>query len=55
MIEKKLTEEELSEICEDAFINIKEACLRLQERTGCSNKVVIEMLSNLVDFYKAQS
>tara|TARA_Y100001968_G_scaffold258007_1_gene244897 strand:- start:332 stop:517 length:186 start_codon:yes stop_codon:yes gene_type:complete len=55
MNERKLTEQELSEICEDAFINIKEACLRLQERTKCSNEVVIGMLNNLVDFYKAQN
>tara|TARA_Y100001968_G_scaffold281943_1_gene279501 strand:+ start:208 stop:375 length:168 start_codon:yes stop_codon:yes gene_type:complete len=54
MNEKQLTEEELSEICEDAFINVKEACLRLQERTKCSNKVVIDMLNNVVAFYKAQ-
>ena len=54
MNEKQLTEEELSEICEDAFINVKEACLRLQEKTKCSNKVVIDMLNNVVAFYKAQ-
>ena len=48
------TEEELNQVCEDAFVNIKEACLRLQERTKCSNKVVIEMLNNVVEFYKLQ-
>ncbi len=46
-----LTEEELTEICEDAFVCVKEACMRLQERTKCSNEVVIEMLNNVVDFY----
>ena len=48
------TEEELNQICEDAFINIKEACLRLQEKTNCSNDVVVKMLNNVADFYLAQ-
>ena len=48
------TEEELNQICEDAFINIKEACLRLQEKTKCSNEVVVRMLNNVADFYLAQ-
>ncbi len=48
---KSFTDEELREICEDAFINVKEACMRLQERTGCSNEVVIKMLTNVVDYY----
>ncbi len=48
------TEEELNQVCEDAFVNIKEACMRLQEKTKCSNKVVIEMLNNVVDFYDSQ-
>tara|TARA_Y100001968_G_scaffold333757_1_gene399150 strand:+ start:4985 stop:5152 length:168 start_codon:yes stop_codon:yes gene_type:complete len=55
MNERELTEQQLLEICEDAFINVKEACMRLQERTKCSNKVVIDMLNNVVDFYKAQN
>ena len=49
-----LQEEELTEICEDAFVNVKEACKRLQEKTKCSNDVVIKMLNNVADFYKAQ-
>ena len=28
------SEEQLSEMREDAFVNIKEACMRLQERTS---------------------
>ena len=46
-----LTDEELTEICEDAFVCVKEACMRLQERTKCSNEVVIEMLNNVANFY----
>jgi len=52
---ENLSEEELIEICEDCFVNVKEACIRLQERTRCPNKVVIEMLKNLVEYYEAQS
>ena len=48
------SEDELNQICEDAFVNIKEACMRLQEKTKCSNKVVIEMLNNVVEFYDSQ-
>ena len=48
------TEDELNQVCEDAFVNIKEACMRLQEKTKCSNKVVIEMLNNVIEFYDAQ-
>ena len=51
MSESSLGDEELMEICEDAFVNIKEACITLQEKTKCSNKVVIEMLNNVIDFY----
>ena len=47
-------EDELNQICEDAFVNIKEACMRLQEKTKCSNKVVIEMLNNVIEFYDSQ-
>jgi len=47
-------EEQLSEMCEDAFVNIKEACMRLQERTKCSNKVVIDMLNSVSEFYMLQ-
>ena len=48
------TDEELNQICEDAFINVKEACLRLQEKTKCSNDVVVKMLNNVADFYASQ-
>ena len=51
---KHLTEEQLTEICEDAFVNIKEACMTLQEKTKCSNKVVIDMLNNVVEYYEKQ-
>ena len=54
MIQRQYSEEELTEICEDAFVNVKEACKRLQERTGCSNQVVIAMLANVADFYQSQ-
>ena len=50
-----LSEEELNQICEDAFVNIKEACLRLQEKTKCSNSVVIEMLNNVSEYYSSQN
>ena len=45
------TEEQLSEMSEDAFVNIKEACMRLQERTKCDNDVVIKMLNDVTEFY----
>ena len=48
------TEEQLSEMREDAFVNIKEACLRLQERTKCGNDVVIKMLNEVSQFYIMQ-
>ncbi len=51
MLENDFTEEELTEICEDAFVNIKEACMRLQEKTGCSNEVVVSMLGSVAEFY----
>ena len=47
-------EEELSEMREDAFVNIKEACMRLQERTKCANQVVIKMLNEVSQFYITQ-
>ena len=49
--DKKYSDEELSEICEDAFVSVKEACIRLQERTKCPNNVVVEMLNSVADFY----
>ena len=48
------TEEQLSEMYEDAFVNIKEACIRLQERTKCSNEVVINMLNDVAKYYLLQ-
>ena len=54
MTKKSFTDEELTEICEDAFVNVKEACKRLQERTGCSNEVVVSMLGNVAEFYMSQ-
>ena len=54
MNKDNLTEENLNEVCEDAFINMKEACMRLQEKTRCSDQVVIEMLDNLIEFYRSK-
>jgi len=48
------TEEQLSEMREDAFVNIKEACMRLQERTKCGNDEVIKMLNEVSQFYITQ-
>ena len=49
------TEAQLSEMREDAFVNIKEACMRLQERTKCSNDEVIKMLNEVSQFYISQA
>tara|TARA_Y100001968_G_scaffold239240_1_gene222667 strand:- start:600 stop:776 length:177 start_codon:yes stop_codon:yes gene_type:complete len=54
MKQKNYSDDDLAEICEDAFVNIKEACMTLQEKTRCSNKVVVEMLNNVADFYTSQ-
>ena len=54
MIRSQADEENQLEIYEDAFVNIKEACLRLQERTKCSNTIVIKMLNDVADFYIKQ-
>ena len=54
MSKSEYTEEQLSEMREDAFVNIKEACMRLQERTKCDNKVVITMLNEVSQFYVTQ-
>ena len=51
MSKAEYTEEQLSEMREDAFVNIKEACMRLQERTKCGNDVVIKMLNKVSQFY----
>mgnify|MGYP001323430676 FL=1 len=45
------SDEELSEMIEDAFVNVKEACLRLQERTKCGNDIVIKMLEEVTQYY----
>ena len=54
MIKIKYSEEQLYDIREDAFVNIKEACMRLQERTQCGNEVVIKMLNEVSEFYITQ-
>ena len=54
MIKAEYTEEQLSEMREDAFVNIKEACMRLQERTKCENDVLINMLNEVSQFYKSR-
>tara|TARA_B100000700_G_scaffold324854_1_gene432073 strand:- start:952 stop:1134 length:183 start_codon:yes stop_codon:yes gene_type:complete len=54
MNNSEYTEEQLSEMIEDAFVNIKEACMRLQERTKCANEVVIKMLNEVSQFYVTQ-
>tara|TARA_Y100001968_G_C19044374_1_gene566069 strand:- start:501 stop:677 length:177 start_codon:yes stop_codon:yes gene_type:complete len=55
MSKKEYTDEQLSEMREDAFVNIKEACMRLQERTKCGNEVVIDMLNEVSQFYISQN
>ena len=54
MSNNEIRDEQLSEMSEDAFVNIKEACMRLQERTKCSNDVVIKMLNEVAEFYISQ-
>ena len=54
MSKTEYTDEQLSEMREDAFVNIKEACMRLQERTKCGNDVVIKMLNKVSQFYISQ-
>ena len=54
MKKNQYTEEQLSEMREDAFVNIKEACMRLQERTKCGNDIVINMLNEVSQFYITQ-
>ncbi len=48
------TDEQVSEMIEDAFVNIKEACMRLQERSKCGKDVVIKMLNEVAQFYISQ-
>jgi len=54
MSKTEYTDEQFAEIIEDAFVNIKEACIRLQERSKCSNEVVIKMLNEVSQFYILQ-
>ena len=54
MSKVEYSEEQLFEMREDAFVNIKEACMRLQERTKCGNEVVIKMLNEVSQFYITQ-
>ena len=54
MSKAEYSEEQLSEMREDAFVNVKEACMRLQERTKCGNDVVIKMLNEVSEFYITQ-
>ena len=54
MSNAEYSEDQLSEMREDAFVNIKEACMRLQERTKCGNDVVIKMLNEVSQFYASQ-
>ena len=54
MKKENYTDDQLSDMSEDAFVNIKEACMRLQERTNCSNKVVIKMLNDVAEYYIIQ-
>ncbi len=55
MSQTEYSDENLSEMREDAFVNIKEACMRLQERTKCENEVVIKMLNEVSQFYISQN
>ncbi len=52
MSESKISDGELFELCEDCFVSVKEACMKLQEKTKCSNNVIVKMLENVADFYK---
>ena len=54
MSKAEYSEDQLSEMREDAFVNIKEACMRLQERSKCGNDVVIKMLNEVSEFYITQ-
>ncbi len=54
MSKTEYNDKQLSEMKEDAFVNIKEACMRLQERTKCENDVLINMLNEVSQFYKSR-
>ena len=51
MEKTEYSNDQLSEMKEDAFVNIKEACMRLQERTKCGNDEVIRMLEEVSKYY----
>ena len=55
MNKAEYNEEQLSEMREDAFVNIKEACMRLQERTKCSTDIVIKMLKDVLEYYETHN
>ena len=55
MSKTEYSDAQLSEMREDAFVNIKEACMRLQERTKCGNDEVIKMLDEVSRFYINQA
>ena len=54
MSKNEYTDADFSEMTEDAFVNIKEACMRLQERTKCENEIVIKMLNEVSQYYLTQ-
>jgi len=54
MTKSDFSEDVLSDMREDAFVNIKEACMRLQERSKCGNDVVVKMLNEVCQFYITQ-
>ena len=54
MTDSQFSEKQLTEMCEDCFVSVKEACMKLQEKTKCPNDVIVEMLLNVVEFYKSQ-
>ena len=55
MEKPQYSDDQLSEMREDAFVNIKEACMRLQERTKCGNDEVISMLEEVSKYYIHQA
>ena len=55
MNKTEYSDDQLSEMKEDAFVNIKEACIRLQERTKCGNDEVIRMLDEVSKYYINQT
>ena len=54
MTNSEYKEDFYSEMIEDSFVNIKEVCLRLQERTKCKNDFVIKMLNDVAEIYMLQ-